>query len=238
MESRPQALLAVPGGGDVTVSLRRNRQAKRLSLRIGPDGRVVLTAPMRSAAREIERFLVSQRAWLALHLSRLPQPVAFAPGAVVPLRGIPHRLCHTPGARRGVWTEAGAIHVSGAPAHFARRLTDWLQREARTALTERASAHAATLGRRFARVGVRDTVSRWGSCSSTGVLSFSWRLILAPEAVLDYVAAHEVAHLAERNHGPAFWAAVGALCPDFETARQWLRREGTTLHRYGANGKD
>jgi predicted metal-dependent hydrolase len=182
---------------------------------------------------EIERFLVAQRGWLAAHLSRLPQPVAFVPGAIMPLRGAPHVLRHAPGARRVVWAETGTIHVSGAPAHFARRLTDWLQREARAALTERAGIHAAAIGRRFARVGVRDTVSRWGSCSSTGALSFYWRLIQAPDAVLDYVAAHEVAHLAERNHGPAFWSVVGGLCPDFEAARLWLRREGSGLHRYG-----
>jgi predicted metal-dependent hydrolase len=232
MEARPDALLAVPGGS-IAVSLRRSRRAKRLSLRIGPDGHVVLTAPTRSPSREIERFLAAQRGWLDKHLSGLPQPVAFAPGAVVPIRGVPHRLNHEPGGRRGVWAEDGAIHVSGTQAHFARRVTDWLRREARTDLTERAAFHATAIGRRFTRVGVRDTVSRWGSCSSTGALSFSWRLVLAPAPVLDYVAAHEVAHLAERNHGPGFWSIVDDLCPDFKASRLWLRRNGSGLYRYG-----
>lgn len=233
--ARPQPLRAVLDGGvELAVDLRRSARARRLSLRIGPSGAVVLTVPARCPAREMHRFLDAQRTWLSRHLARVPAPVPFAPGAAVPLRGTPHALIHVAGARRVVWVEAGSICVSGAAAHFGRRVGDWLRREARADLAARCHAHAATLGRDIARIGVRDTVSRWGSCSSTGALSFSWRLVLAPPAVLDYVAAHEVSHLAEPHHGPAFWSVVRTLCPDFAGARDWLRREGAALHRYGA----
>jgi predicted metal-dependent hydrolase len=103
---------------------------------------------------------------------------------------------------------------------------------ARDRLTEASDRHAAALGRRYTRLTLRDTRSRWGSCSSAGALMYSWRLILAPPEVLDYVAAHEVAHLAQMNHSPAFWAEVARLCPSYPTHRTWLRRSGDTLHRY------
>ena len=195
---------------------------------------MVLTIPSRTPLREAHRFLETHRDWLEARLARLPAPILFAPGAVLPLRGVPHMVLHEPDARRGVWVEGKTIRVSGLRGHVSRRLGDWLRREARIAVTERAHYHAHRLGRPIMRVGVRDTVSRWGSCSSAGVLSFSWRLILAPEPVLDYVAAHEVAHLAERHHGQAFWTLVGWLDPDFKAARTWLRAHGAELHRYGA----
>ena len=114
-----------------------------------------------------------------------------------------------------------------------RRLRDWLTTEARRDIVERVNRHAANLGLHAGRVTVRDQKSRWGSCSTTGALSFSWRLIMAPSFVLDYVAAHEVAHLAEINHGPRFWALVARTMPQTEEAKRWLLTFGSDLHRYG-----
>lgn len=218
----------------VPVELRRSPGARRLTLRVSPSGAVALTVPARTPLKEAQRFLDKYRGWLEARLARLPAPIPFAPGAVLPLRGVPHTIRHAPGARRGVWIEDGTILVSGAREHLARRVGDWLRCEARTDLAERARIHASALDRPVLRVGVRDTVSRWGSCSSTGTLSFSWRLILMPPSVLDYVAAHEAAHLVERNHGPRFWAIVRKLDPDCDAARAWLRNHGAGLHRYGA----
>lgn len=195
---------------------------------------MVVTIPARTPLKEVRRFLDAHRGWLESRLARLPAPVPFAPGAVLPLCGMPHTILHAPDTRRGVWIEGRAILVSGAREHLPRRVEDWLKREARIALSERVRIHAEALGRPVLRVGVRDNVSRWGSCTAQGALSFSWRLVLAPPSVLDYVAAHEAAHLVERNHGPGFWAIVRQLDPDFEAARAWLRTHGAGLHRYGA----
>jgi hypothetical protein len=147
--------------------------------------------------------------------------------------GQPHVIVHDPAARRGVWRDAGVIRVSGFAEHLPRRVRDFLKREARAMLTERAHDKAGRLDRPIARISLRDTRSRWGSCSSDGGLSFSWRLILAPEEVLDYVVAHEVAHLMHHDHGAKFWALVTDLTPSVDAPRQWLRAHGPELHRYG-----
>ncbi|MFP4003729.1 MAG: M48 family metallopeptidase, partial [Alphaproteobacteria bacterium] len=147
----------------------------------------------------------------------------------------PTVIRHRPEARRGVWlnAETGALCVSGGAKHVERRVADWLRREARIDLCARVWLHAAAIGERPSRITVRDTKSRWGSCSQEGALSFSWRLILAPPGVLDYVAAHETAHLKYMNHGPRFQALLRRLAPDTERHEGWLREQGPDLHRYG-----
>ncbi len=124
--------------------------------------------------------------------------------------------------------------VSGSPSHASRRFTDWLKGEARKDLAARVRVHAQTLNCAPKRISIRDQSTRWGSCSTTGTLSFSWRLIFAPPFVLDYVAAHEVAHLREMNHGPRFWRLVRDAIPDMQRARSWLKMHGAELHRFGA----
>ncbi len=237
-------------GASLSVVLRRNPRSRRLTLRLSRPGKPpVITAPPATRTADAVRFLERHRGWLEERLEARPDLVPFVDGALVPLRGIPHRIAHRPGKRGTVWMEVGPagpagltgpdetgtplICVAGDAAHLARRLTDRLKREAKADLSAAVARHAATLERRVARIAVRDTASRWGSCSTSGTLSFSWRLVLAPPDILDYVAAHEVAHLVEMNHSPRFWRVVARLCPDFETARDWLRREGATLHTYG-----
>jgi len=160
--------------------------------------------------------------------------VPFVEGAIVPVLGVPHRIRreHDPAAPP-VAIAAGEIRVRGEPAHLARRLRDHLRALARHELAGRARALAQRIDRTVLKVGVRDTRSRWGSCSGSGALSFSWRLILAPEAVVDYVVAHEVAHLAEMNHGPRFWRLVESLMPDSGAPRAWLKRHRGELLSYG-----
>jgi len=220
------------------IGVKRHRQARRYTLRIQAATReVLLTMPARGSLKEARAFAQRNGAWIAARLKRLPRAVPFADGAAVPLRGVPHRIVHRAGARGTVWTETAGgeplLCVAGGAAHVARRVTDYLKRQARADLAAASRRHAATLGVAIARISVRDTSSRWGSCSSSGALSFSWRLILAPPHVLDYLAAHEVAHLVEMNHSPRFWRVLSRLCPDMERAKGWIDAHGTDLHRYG-----
>ncbi len=219
------------------VIIRRNAQARRLTLRVRAATRdVVLTAPPHVSIASIREFAVRHHEWVRVRLGRLPQTVAFEDGALIPFRGVPHRIVHAPLARGTVWLGAGeekTLHVSGDAPHLARRVSDFLKREARGDLTGAVQRHAAALGVQVNRITLRDTTSRWGSCSSRGDLSFSWRLILAPPSVLDYLAAHEVAHRLEMNHSPRFWQAVDRVFPGRERAESWLRVHGASLHRYG-----
>lgn len=220
------------GGRSVQVAVKRSALARRISLRIDPARGAVLMLPVKARLAEGERFLLAHRVWLAERLARLPGPVALADGASVPLLGVPHPVRHVPGARRGVWVEGGEILVSGLPEHVGRRTADFLKSEAKRLITPRAQDMAARLGRKPGRITVKDTRSRWGSCSSSGDLAFSWRLVLAPEQVFDYVVAHEVAHLVQMNHSPAFWAVVETLVGDHRPARRWLKVNGAGLHRF------
>lgn len=236
----PAALDIAFAGEIFPVRLRRHAQARRYTLRIHAATReVVLTMPMRGSVKEATAFAQKHGAWVAARLARLPQPAPFMHGSVLPLRGVQHRIEHRPHARGSVWIECGEdgaqlLCVAGAAPHLARRLRDYLKREARRDLERASRAMAQTLGVKVRRVSVRDQVSRWGSCSTTGVLSYSWRLILAPPFVLDYLAAHEVAHLLEMNHSARFWRLVERVYPDVRRAKTWLDTHGSDLHRYGA----
>lgn len=198
-----------------------------------------MTVPAQCRMEEAGRFLKSNIEWVRDKLGGVPEPVPFVDGALIPLRGEMHRIRFT-GTGRGrpvvavsKSSRGPCLDVSGRVEHAGRRLREWLAQQASTDLDDRVTFHARTLGVRPRRIGLRDQTSRWGSCSASGLLSFSWRLILAPSFVLDYVAAHEVAHLVEMNHGARFWKLVAACVPDFEEAKDWLRQEGTELHRFG-----
>jgi predicted metal-dependent hydrolase len=246
--SRPKArtapsvpLLRVEGIAQ-PVEVRRHPQARRLTLRVSRTERsVVLTVPRNSDLREVDRFLARSVDWVRERLEGVLEAAPFESGVRLPLRGVEHEI-HFAGPRVGrpVVEEAPGLGqrpprlvVSGEIEHAPRRLKDWLMAEALRDLDARVTHHAGQLGLRARRITLRDQKSRWGSCSSAGQLSFSWRLILAPPIVLDYVAAHEVAHLAEMNHGPRFWRLVEKTMPNLEEAKLWLRRHGLDLYRYG-----
>jgi predicted metal-dependent hydrolase len=233
--------LRVQGIG-APVEVRRHPGARRLTLRVSNTRRwVVVTLPEQCRMEEADRFLRSHIDWVRERLGSVPEPVPFSDGAMIPLRGSMHRLRFIGSGDGGAVVRrpsaagtGGTLVVSGRCEQAARRLADWLLREARADLEAAVARHARELGVRVRRVCLRDQTTRWGSCSANGVLSFSWRLILAPAHVLDYVAAHEVAHLREMNHGPKFWRLVARLMPELDSAKRWLRLDGADLHRYGA----
>ena len=219
------------GDPPIEVVLRRSRRAKRYSLRVsGADRRVSLTMPARASERAALKFAEERESWLRAALARLPEPRAMGFGTRLPFRGFEVTL--SPGSGRRVRLEEGRILVPGPEEKLAARLRGFLQATARDVFAAETAAFAGALGRQVAGITLRDTRSRWGSCSETGRLMFSWRLILAPPPVLSYVAAHEVAHLAEMNHSPAFWALVERLMPGHAPHRRWLRDNGALLHSY------
>ncbi|MBN9063189.1 MAG: metal-dependent hydrolase [Rhizobiales bacterium 65-9] len=235
----PDRITITHGGDSFPVRVTRHARARRYSLRLSSKtNEVILTLPPRGSLHAATDFAVSQGAWIAARIRRIATRTPFAHGAIIPLRGIDHRVIHRP-APRGVVTEAtdaaGAptIAVYGDAPHVARRLRDFLTRQAKRDLLLAVEIHARTLGVTPSRISVKDTVSRWGSCSASGNLSFSWRLIMAPSFVLHYLAAHEVAHLKEMNHSTRFWRIVASLDPRWREAERWLSHEGSKLHLYG-----
>jgi hypothetical protein len=229
--------LAIAHAGDLLpVTFLRSARARRASLRVDPARRrIVLTAPMRMSRAMAVGFAESQAGWIAARLKRLPARRPFVDGAELPLFGMPLVVRHRPDARGTVWLEGAEIHVAGRPEHLARRLRDWLMAEMRRRLVPLVQAKAQRVERTVRRITVRDSRSRWGSCGPDGGLSFSWRLVFAPAEVLDYLVAHEVAHLVHMNHGPRFWALARTLSDGpIEAPQTWLKANGETLLQYGA----
>lgn len=216
------------------VKVRLNPRARRMIVKVNPaTGEVSVTAPSRRGLAHALDFARGETEWIAGQLARAPGAVALEAGAKVPFQGELHEIRAAARGPAPVWRADGVIWVRGDAAHAPRRVLDFLKREARKVCEDRVLVHADRLAVKAARITVRDTLSRWGSCSSTRSLSFSWRLIMAPEFVLDYVVAHEVGHLREMNHGPRFWAQVRLLVDDLDTPQDWLKVHGRELQRYG-----
>lgn len=240
-----QELLRV-GNQSVAVTLRTNPRARRLIVKVHPStGEVSIVAPSARSLPRAKDFARKEAEWIAARLAQVPEPVRLDPGAEVPFRGKDYVIRRAAGPREGgergaVWIDREAprptLRVAGRAEHAARRVEDWLRSEARKELTRKTFMYAAEMRVTPARITVRDTASRWGSCSTKGGLSYSWRLIMAPSFVLNYVVAHEVAHLREMNHGPRFWRLVEQMTPDLADAQAWLHDNGPFLHRYGAKG--
>lgn len=235
MATRAKKQVQIKIDGEVVpVAIHRNRQARRVILRLDPiSGGARLTLPPYVPLAEGLGFVEQQRSWLKNRLIRLPDRVLFEDGAVIPLLGDDHIIRHLPYARGVVWIDGNEICVTGHEEHLSRRVHDWLKKEAKEKLTELAHAKATRIGAKVARVTVRDTRSRWGSCTFDGALNFSWRMILTPSFVFDFIVAHEVAHLVERNHGPNFHLLVDELTPAQARAEAWLAVHGPSLHRFG-----
>jgi predicted metal-dependent hydrolase len=233
----PQTIDVASDDGSLAVRIRPHNRARRFILRVDRRGTPVLTVPEKARPAAAVEFLSNQVSWLTARLAEQPRPVAFADGSQFPLRDIVHRIEHRGAGRGTVWIEPGdaipILCVAGRPEHLPRRVADWLRNTAKIDLSHAVDRHCRALGVRPSALRVCDPRSRWGSCSSTRRLSFSWRLILAPIQVLDYVAAHECAHLIALNHSAAFWRLVDDLHPDVGAAKSWLSDNSAQLHAYG-----
>lgn len=236
-DKTPQHLEVPCGDAVIRVAVKRDARVRRFSLRVSAATReVTLTMPRRGSVKFATEFAKRHSNWLAERIGRFSDLVTCTPGAIIPLRGEPHLICHREQARGTVWLETDAnehkIIVAGRAEHAHRRVLDFLKREARRDLDAAVKRHTQNLGLSARRIVLKDTTSRWGSCSTAGILNFSWRLIFAPPFVLDYLAAHEVAHLKEHNHSPRYWQLLEGLFADIEKAESWLKRNGVDLHRY------
>lgn len=222
----------LPGSPPVDVHLKRSARARRFSLRVSRlDGKVTLSMPLRAREGEAMAFLHGHEAWLRQTLASMPesdrQPVII--GTRLPVEG--RALLLTQASGRSIRVEGDQLLIPGDPLAAGARVSAWLKVLARDRLARASTHYAGLVGRSYSSLALRDTRSRWGSCSPGGRLMYSWRLIMAPPAVLDYVAAHEVAHLVELNHSPAYWAVVSRICPDWQGHRSWLHDQGSALHR-------
>jgi hypothetical protein len=249
LRARPADELFVEHQGrSFRVAIKRLASARRFTLRVRAATQdVVLTIPAQSNLRDAEGFAHRHAEWIAHRLARLPDRQLFVPDAEIPYRGAPHILIHCAHARPAslktgpVWIDSSrqpcAICTNSDPAHFERRITDFFRREARREIESAARRHVSAVGRAPISIALKDTTSRWGSCSAKGALNFSWRLILAPPFVLDYLVAHEMAHLRHHNHSDEFWRLTKTLCPATAKAEAWLKLYGAQLHRYGRKGR-
>jgi len=220
----------------MTLKIRAHKKARRMILRLDDrDGMETLrvTTPTGVARQAVLDWVNTQSDWIRTRLEKRPRRVAFEPGQIIPFRGQDHTIRHKAGGRGPVLHANHELTVTGGQEYLSRRLTDWLKKQARQVLTDRVQEKTAILGKAYGRVSVRDTRTRWGSCSSTGNLSFCWRLVLAPDYVLDYVVAHEVAHLQEHNHSSVFWALTEQLTDHVHAGKRWLSEHGESLHRIG-----
>nr|WP_319948895.1 SprT family zinc-dependent metalloprotease [uncultured Shimia sp.] len=221
----------LPGEPEILLVLRRSARARRISLRVSRlDGRVTLTMPNGLREREALDFAYEKQDWIRAQLERRPDQVLVTLGAEVMVEG--RQLAIVAGTGRRVTVAGGEIAAPGTRERSGARIQGFLKQLARERLVAASDRYAQRLGRPYTRITLRDTRSRWGSCSSSGALMYSWRLVMAPAAVLEYVAAHEVAHLAQMNHSEAFWQTVEAIHGPYSSQRAWLRQNGEILHRY------
>jgi predicted metal-dependent hydrolase len=225
-------------GGLIAVDIRANPRAERLILRLDRvTGRARLTVPRGVGKAQAERFLFEHVGWIKTRLKALEQTIPFVAGAVIPILGVDHIIRHIETGRgvTRITQEDGQnwLIVSGASEQIGPRVLRFLKAQALEAFTKAATRHAQHAGVTLGKITIKDTKSRWGSCSAKGDLAFSWRLILAPPEILDYLAAHEVAHRLEMNHSSRYWRHVARLCPDYPAAETWLNRQGARLYLYG-----
>ncbi|MBN9242381.1 MAG: M48 family metallopeptidase [Mesorhizobium sp.] len=219
-----------------TLPLRvvENERARRLTLRIDAGGQGLrITVPPGLKLGEVEKFLIRHQGWLEQRLAKVPDRPQVRPGIRIPVRGVPHLIVHEPGKRGTVEVSRDVsgptLIVHGDRLHLPRRVADFLKREARREIEALVAKHTQAVGRKAKAVRFKDTSSRWGSCTTDGNLSFSWRIMMAPQPVINYLVAHEVAHLKEMNHGPKFWKLCTELCPDTDRCKAWLKRNGGAL---------
>jgi len=235
-EAIPERTVIEIDGEPQEILVRQNNRARRYRITLDSRQGIVLTVPKSGRWQDAQEFLTKQHDWLAARQHHVITPKPITLGVTIPVRGM-KTLIQSTGTLRGLprleqTDDTQFLHIPGDPEHVGRRSISWLKSEAKADLTDAVEVHTKRLGVRYKALSLRDQSTRWGSCSSAGNLNFNWRLILAPTFVLDYVAAHEVAHLIEMNHSQAFWDQVERTLPDMQRGRAWLKTNGRTLFAY------
>ena len=229
----PETLLIA--GRSVPIEIHINPRARQITLRADAvHGRLRVNMPPRARLADAKALIAAHQPWIAARVSRWPHPLPFVPGAMIPFNGATLHLDWQPSLSRGVRRDGDRLIVGGPLTTLSGRTTRWLRAEALAWLTPATQALAIQIDQKISKISVRDTASRWGSCATSGMISFSWRLLLAPDWVRHSVVAHEVAHLLHHNHGPEFWALARELTgADPAKSRRWLTANGAALHWVG-----
>ena len=218
----------------IPIVIRKRASARRMVIRYQPiNHSLTLTLPRYVSLTQGLSFVEKSRSWIERQIGKQSRRVPFENGQVIPVMGKDCRIVHV-GGRGVAAVEETELRIPGDAAFLARRVREWLKAAVKREIAQLAQAKAEALGVCVKNIGLRDTRSHWGSCSQSGRLSFSWRLVFAPYEVLDYLVCHEVAHLKELNHSAAFWRHVGALCPHYKKAQAWLKANGEGLYLYGS----
>lgn len=217
---------------DIEVKVVTNLLARSLKIRLDKQGQAILTLPKWVSLRQGTKFVTENIDWIKTHQAKFTGSKTFVNGMQIEILGQPLTICHTPSARGGVFIQGDILVVSGNMAHIHRRVRDFIKKQGYAYIQQKALQMATTLGTRPSKITLRDTSSRWGSCSSGKSLSFCWKLVLAPTDVLDYIIAHEVAHLVEMNHSADFWATVARIDTHRAMAQSWLRRHGAEIQSW------
>jgi len=218
---------------NLSVVVMYHRSAKGMKIRlVGRKPKIRLTLPYGASLERGKRFIKANREWILKQYNKTLPSTSFNHDIDLILFGEKFKLHHTLAKRTSLWTQDGIIHITGPHYEWVEYFKRWLKQQVRTFVEKEAYLYAASLGVRFQRISIKDTTSQWGSCSIQGNLSFSWRLIFAPIEVARYVVIHEVCHLQEMNHSPAFWKLVKSLDPHFQKHRKWLKDHGKKLHAY------
>jgi predicted metal-dependent hydrolase len=228
--------IALPSGRDIEAVITGRRGAKRMTLRVDPIARrVIVNGPLRISKRDALSFVGANSDWIEARLKALPEASPFAEGATILFRGGLTLLKRRDGRGAPIFRDGllPELEVASTPERFEAKIRLALKIYAQSDALAYCEPLAAQLGKSPNSIALRDTRSRWGSCTSNGDIMVSWRLIGAPPKVFEYVVAHELAHLIELNHSPRFWAQVGALMPDWRPARTWLKANGAMLHALG-----
>jgi predicted metal-dependent hydrolase len=218
----------------ITLVIQSHKLAKRLRLRCDPfQKKVFLTHPEGASNKDINAFFDKAHAWLKQQVHTKYSRTEFKTGSTIPILGVNYLIQHRPGLKPNVWLNDAILTVEGDNNRIQLILGKWLRFHALGILKKKSHEMADKIGVAVHRVKVRELKSLWGSCAADGSLTYSWRLIMAPIFVLDYICAHEVSHIKERNHGPRFWQLVESICPNYKIAKLWLRNEGKVLFQYG-----
>ena len=210
---------------DFEIHLEKSTRAKHILLKQNPKGEIVLICPRLCPKMMAVRFAKTQIPWIQAHLQYAPKEQVFKSGDTITLLGNNYTL------QSGKLTEiqGDQLIISGRPEFFHRRVCSYAQKVLLNHVQQQVALLTKKLNVQAGRITLRNTSSRWGSCSSTHNLSFCWKIAFAPVDVIDYLVAHEVAHLVQLNHSPKFWALVDELTPYRAASERWLKKNGRKL---------